>query len=124
MMFKPEEWEKRLERTSALAVVPKESFSAWISEIAPSHPLKWAAERILKSREPVVWIISSTGTFDSSAHFDEFVDGLKRGLMISEFREVTADESLWPPLTNSTFAEYFNLQIFDHVASSGYLVTK
>jgi hypothetical protein len=122
-MFKPEDWERQLERTSALAVVPQEPFSAWVGEIAPSHPLKWSAERILDCREPVVWVIPGIGSFDSSAHFDDFVDSLKRGLMTSEFREITADESLWPPLTTNTFADYFDLLIFDHVASSGYLLT-
>ena len=123
-MFKPEDWERRLERTSALAVVPKEPFSAWIGEVASSHPLKWSAEHILRCREPVVWIIPSIGSFDSSSHFNDFVDSLKRGLMTSEFREVTADESQWPPLETNTFANYFDLHIFDHVASSGYLLTK
>jgi len=123
-MFEPKKWEKHLERTSAIAVTPKAPFAAWVAEVAPSHPLKWSVEHLLRPREPVAWIIPSIGSFRSDEQFQDFLNGLKQELMISEFREICNDAELWPPLTTETFEFYFDLLVFVHVASSSYLQTE
>jgi len=120
-MYQPEKWQKDLERTSAIAVSPKRPFFDWLELVAAHHPLKWTAEHLRQNIEPIVWIIPSVGTFDSQSDLDTFVDSLQQNLMRSEFQSMCSDESLWPPITPATFTDYFDLHIYPHVASIGYL---
>ena len=120
-MYQPEKWQKDLERTSAIAVSPKRAFLDWLEIVAVHHPLQWTAERLRQTREPIVWIIPSVGTFDSQGELDTYIDSLQQNLMRSEFQAMCSDESLWPPLAPGTFSEYFDLHIYPHVAASGYL---
>lgn len=113
--------DRQLERKSAVSIRPKEPMFDWIREFAHKHPLDWTADRIIKTDEPIVWLITSTGTFDSGQHLREYLGTIKVGMMKSEFRGTAIDESFWPRLNDETFEAFFEMIVFDHVASAGYL---
>lgn len=106
---------------SAVAPRPKDAFIEWIGLVAATHPLNWSAEHILQAREPIVWIIPSLGSFSSGEALDSFLESHKAPMLHSELRGLHLDERLWPALTAESFDTFFELHIYDHVASIRHL---
>jgi hypothetical protein len=103
-------------RDSAITLHPKPAFLEWLERVAKQHPLRWNAQQLLLARESVAWIVPSPGAFDSSAHFQLYLESLKPGLLRSELGATTSSEGEWPEISAANFDLFFEIQVHPHVA--------